>query len=160
MSAPRRDAAFWLSTWFGAGLVPKAPGTAGSVAALVFALPVPLLGLPSYLLFIAAMLLLPIGIWASGRYADARGVKDPNAVVIDEVVGQWMVLAVAPATIAGWLIAFGLFRLFDIRKPWPASWADRKLDGGTGIMLDDVIAGLYGMATMALISHFLLGSAA
>jgi len=157
MSAPRRGMAFWLATWFGAGLSPKAPGTVGSLAALIFALPVPMLGFSPLVLLAAAFLLLPIGIWAGARYAEMNGAKDPGAVVIDEVVGQWMVLALAPATPLGWLIAFVLFRFFDIFKPWPVSWADRKLDGGLGIMMDDVIAGLYGMALMALVTYFLLG---
>ncbi|MGK2739829.1 phosphatidylglycerophosphatase A family protein [Tepidicaulis sp. LMO-SS28] len=157
MSAPRRDIAFWVATWFGSGLSPKAPGTAGSLAALIFALPIPLLGLPPLLLLGAALLLFPAGIWAGARYAKMHDTKDPGAVVVDEVVGQWMVLAVAPASPLGWLIALAFFRLFDILKPWPVSWADRKLDGGLGIMMDDVIAALYGMATMVLVTHFLLG---
>ncbi|WP_420561637.1 phosphatidylglycerophosphatase A [Tepidicaulis sp.] len=151
----RKQIAFLLATWFGAGLSPIAPGTMGSVAALLFALPVYWLGLSPLLLLGAAALLLPIGIWASGIYSKEIGADDPGAVVIDEVAGQWMVLALAPLTPLGWLAAFALFRFFDILKPWPVSWADRTLDGGTGIMMDDILAGLYGMAAMALATHFL-----
>jgi phosphatidylglycerophosphatase A len=132
-----------LATWFGAGLLPKAPGTWGSLAAIPFGLALSWLGGPWLLLAAAAAIFLA-GIWAGGRYAEERGIADPSAVVIDEVAGQW--IALAPALLNPWLIAlaFLAFRVFDIVKPWPVGWLDRELKGGLGIMADDVLAGVYG----------------
>lgn len=152
-SAHKSTLSFWhpahlMATWFGAGLLPKAPGTWGSLAALPFAY-VLLLFFPSPIVLLGAACLLFIpGCWASAAYATSLGTSDPGAVVVDEVVGQWMVLAVAPFTPIGWLLAFLLFRIFDVLKPWPISLADAHVKGGFGIMIDDVIAALFGMAIM------------
>ena len=133
-----------LATWFGCGYAPVAPGTVGSAAAVGIAL---LLahyrgfGRLEFALMAAAITL--IGIPAAQRTAGYLGNKDPRHVVIDEVAGQW--LAFAGAANFGWkpvLAAFLLFRAFDIWKPFPARQAE-SLPGGTGIMMDDVIAGLY-----------------
>lgn len=145
--------AYILATWFWIGRIPFAPGTWGSLAALPFAwLIADTLG--PLALLAAAALLFPIGCWASAAYAEGIGRKDPGSAVIDEVVGQWMVLAVLPLDGWAYLMGFLLFRLFDVVKPWPVSVADRKLTGGFGIMADDVLAGLYGMMAAALIVHF------
>lgn len=132
-----------LSTWFGAGYVPKGPGTAGALAALPFAW---LAG--DYVWLLAALSLRP-AVWAADVYAKSRGSKDPQEVVLDEVVGQW--IALAGATHLGspwpWLLAFGLFRLFDIWKPYPIRALER-LEGGRGIIFDDVMAGLYAALVM------------
>lgn len=132
-----------LATWFGAGLLPKAPGTWGSLAAIPFGLALTWLGGP-WLLLAGAVAIFLAGIWAGGRYAEERGLADPGAVVIDEVAGQW--IALVPALLNPWMIllAFLAFRLFDIVKPWPVGWLDRELKGGLGIMADDVLAGVYG----------------
>ena len=134
-----------LGTWFGSGYAPAAPGTAGSLFAVVVAY-----GLHRYLEFGAlhflamAGLLLAPAIWASDRVALLAGRKDPGVVVVDEVVGQWITLAgVANFNWKGWLGAFLLFRLFDVLKPPPARQLER-LPGGVGIVLDDVMAGIYG----------------
>lgn len=145
--------AYILATWFWVGRVPKAPGTWGSLAALPFAWLIVDQAGPLALLA-AAALLFPVGCWASAAYAGGIGRNDPGSAVIDEVVGQWMVLAVLPLDPVAYAIGFALFRLFDIAKPWPVSLADRKLTGGFGIMADDVLAGLYGMMAAALIVHF------
>lgn len=145
--------AYILATWFWAGRIPKAPGTWGSLAALPFAWIIADTFGPLALLA-AAALLFPIGCWASAAYAEGIDRKDPGSAVIDEVVGQWMVLAILPLDPIAYAIGFALFRLFDIAKPWPVSLADRKLNGGFGIMADDVLAGLYGMMVAALIVHF------
>ena len=137
-----------LATWFGSGLLPKAPGTWGSLAALPFAWVIQTTGGQAALLAAAAIAFL-VGIWASDRMARDIGIKDPGAVVIDEVAGQWLTLAFVPLSAWGYAAGFALFRLADITKPWPASWADRRVGGGLGIMLDDIVAGLYaGLALL------------
>lgn len=138
------DPAFFLATWAGSGLAPRAPGTVGSLAALPVAALLVWWGGPIALL-VGAVALYGLGLWACNRLIAAGGEKDPGHIVIDEVVGVW--LAVIPAGLDWRLLALGfvLFRAFDILKPWPISWADQKLPGAHGIMLDDVLAGLFAM---------------
>ncbi len=131
-----------VSTWFGSGLIPGPSGTWGSLAALPFAWLI-LLWAGPWGLVLGAALAFAVGVWASDRYAAAIGKKDPGAVVIDEVAGQWLALAPLPLDPLAFLGSFFLFRFFDIVKPWPAGWCDRNLDGGWGIMVDDIFAGLY-----------------
>ena len=136
-----------LSTWFGCGLLRPAPGTWGSLLSIPFAwLLLELAGWPA--LLAAALILLWIGIQQSELFAKASGDSDPSSVVVDEAVGMWLALLAVPMTVTGFVIAFFLFRFFDIVKPWPVSWADRDLKGGLGIMLDDVIAGFYSTAVI------------
>ena len=138
---------------FGTGLVPKAPGTAGSLLALVIFVPILQLPLPAQLGIIVTALVL--GIWVSGRVAEELALKDPGGIVIDEFVGMWITLLFLPSLL--WLLpAFLLFRLFDIVKPWPVGWLDRSLDGGLGIMMDDVAAGLYALGTLQLAHYIVL----
>jgi len=136
-----------IAYWFGAGLIRVAPGTWGSLAALPCAWLIAE-GFGQLGLLIAAALLFPAGCWAAGRVGHASGVADDGAIVVDEVVGQWLTLTVAPLNPLAYLIGFLLFRLFDIAKPWPVGWADRRLHGGFGVMADDVLAGVY--AALAL----------
>ncbi len=141
---PRRASAIspdaLIATWWGVGLVPGAPGTYGSLAALPFAwLIVSYLGLLG--LVIALLLVFIAGAWAADRYARARGIADPGAIVVDEVVGQWLTLVLVPPDPIAYAIGFALFRAFDVIKPWPISWLDRAVKGGFGVMLDDVLAG-------------------
>lgn len=143
--------AFIAATWFGSGLLPKAPGTWGSLAALPFAwLIARTVG--SGALLAAAVLCFLIGWWASAVYVGRTGVDDPSEVVIDEVAGQWLVLAAAPPEPILYLVGFAIFRALDITKPWPARWADRHVHGGLGVMLDDMLAAAYGAVAMALIA--------
>jgi phosphatidylglycerophosphatase A len=129
-----------FATVFGIGRLPKAPGTAGSFAALVVAIPV--LWLTGWIgMLVLAVAAAVFGIWASDRYALQIGVADPKDCVIDEVAGQWLACAFAPVSLLGFLFAFLLFRLFDIAKPWPVNKAE-TLDGGLGIVADDIVAGL------------------
>lgn len=132
------------ATWFGVGLIRPAPGTWGSLAALPLAWVIVQLG-GAIALIIATTVLFALGCWASKVYNQASKDKDANEIVIDEVVGQWLVLTAAPLELSYYLAGFLLFRLFDITKPWPASWADRKVNDGLGIMLDDVLAAFYGL---------------
>jgi phosphatidylglycerophosphatase A len=142
-----RHPAWQLATWFGVGLMPKAPGTWGSLVAVPFAYGIHHLAGPVGLL-LAALALCALGAWAADEFSRRAvtrdpGVPDPQAVVVDEVAGQWLALVPAGNDILFYAAGFLLFRLFDIWKPWPASWADRRVKGGLGIMLDDVIAGAY-----------------
>jgi phosphatidylglycerophosphatase A len=155
MTGPPKRLGFWhpaslLATWFGAGLLPLAPGTWGSIAALPFAyLIVTLFGTAA--LLAATVVLFGAGWWAAGAYAEAAGEEDPPAVVVDEVVGQWLVLLAAPPAAGHYLAALILFRVFDILKPPPARQFERNLPGGLGIMLDDVAAGAYGFVVLYLL---------
>ncbi|RAU22662.1 phosphatidylglycerophosphatase A [Paramagnetospirillum kuznetsovii] len=138
-----------LSTWFGVGLLPKAPGTWGSVAALPFAwFLADFGGWP--VLAAASLVCFFVGWWSSAVYVARTNAADPSEVVIDEVAGQWLVLCAAPLDPAAYLVGLALFRLFDVWKPWPVSWADTSVGGGLGVMLDDVIAALYGLVGMAI----------
>jgi phosphatidylglycerophosphatase A len=139
-----------IATWFGAGLLPWAPGTWGSLAALPFAWVIATL-LGAKALFVATVLLFFIGWWAAARVGRASGIKDAGAIVVDEVAGQWLTLAVTPADAGAYAAGFLLFRLFDITKPWPARWIDQHVGGGLGVMLDDIVAALYAAAALALL---------
>ena len=81
----------------------------------------------------------------------AVGVHDPGAIVIDEVAGQWLTLAVAPLDPLAYLLGFVLFRIADVLKPWPASWLDRRVGGGFGVMIDDVAAAVYAGGVLAIL---------
>jgi len=137
---PRPSPAIFLATGFGVGRVPKAPGTAGSLLGLLLWWPAIGLGWPGYELLLVAALVL--GIAASGRAALQLGLVDPPMVVWDEVVGMGVALIAVPRGLLPFLAAFSLFRLFDITKPYPIARLER-LPGGYGIMLDDVLAGVY-----------------
>jgi len=137
-----------LATWFGIGLIPVAPGTWGSLAALPFAWVIrELFGGPG--LAFALLIVFIGGCCAAGAVAKASGIGDPGAVVIDEVAGQSLVLLAAPPDPFAWAVAFLLFRLFDIWKPWPVRWVDRHVKGGFGIMLDDIAAAGYALVVLS-----------
>jgi phosphatidylglycerophosphatase A len=139
-----------LATWFGSGLLPYAPGTWGSLAALPFAWIIASLW-GQWALLGAAGLAFAVGIWAAEIYARRSRGGDPPAVVIDEVAGQWLALAVVPPDSLPYVLGFVLFRVFDIVKPWPAGAIDRRLKSGFGIMLDDMLAGAYAAILLWLI---------
>ena len=140
----------WIATGFGVGLSPLAPGTAGSLAALLPWLLLRQLPLPWYLLALA--LAAALGVWACAWCVRILHSGDPRVAVFDEFVGQWLALTpllVMPPHSVLWICAgFILFRIFDVLKPWPVSWADCNVKGGIGVMLDDVLAALY--AALAL----------
>lgn len=144
-----------LATWFGAGLLPRAPGTWGSLAALPFGVALFWLSGPLGLLA-ATLAVFLLGLWASHSYEHAAAVKDPGAIVIDEVAGQWLALVPAGLDPLGVVLAFVFFRIFDVAKPWPVGWADRNLKGAFGIMADDILAGLYA-AVLVYATLWLLG---
>jgi len=130
-----------LLTWFGCGRSPFAPGTAGSLGALPLGWLISNFAGPLWLL-VAATVLCAVGWWCANAELPGED-SDPGWIVADEVVGMWIAMAAAPLTLVWVASAFVLFRFFDITKPWPVSWADRSIGGGLGVMLDDVIAGLY-----------------
>lgn len=131
----------WLAYGFGSGLAPWAPGTAGTLAAVPLYLLLRPLPLTWYLAVLMVFFLA--GIWACGKTARELNVHDPSAIVWDEFLGYLVTMAAAPA---GWvwiLVGFVLFRLFDILKPWPIRELDHGIGGGLGIMLDDLVAGVF-----------------
>lgn len=151
---PNRPTWWWLvATWFGCGLSPIVSGTVGSLAALPFAYLIQTT-LGNIALGFAAIAIFSLGCLASDAYLRAnRNESDPKEIVVDEVAGQWLTLTFIPLTWQGYLIGFILFRIFDILKPWPVSWADRSVKGGLGVMLDDIIAALYAIACYEVIAH-------
>ena len=149
-----RPLSWYIATWFGSGLSPVVSGTAGSLAALPFAYAIQW-QLGSVALGIAAIAIFFIGWWASIQYlAVNTGSKDPKEIVVDEVAGQWLLLCFLPLTWQAYLAGFILFRAFDIVKPWPVSFADQKIPGALGVMLDDILAALYPVGVYWLLSQF------
>ncbi|NKJ21503.1 phosphatidylglycerophosphatase A [Dyella sp. SG609] len=139
----------WIACGFGSGLAPKAQGTFGSLAALLPWLLLRHLPLPLYALVI--VLAFALGVWACNVAGRALGVDDHRSLVWDEFVGQW--IALVPALFAPWwavLAGFVLFRLFDVAKPWPIGWLDRRLKGGLGVMVDDAVAGVFAAIVLGV----------
>ena len=150
---------WWLALpafGLGSGYSPKAPGTMGSLMALVFFAGLATLPMPAY--FVLILLSAVAGIAICDAAATRMGVHDHPGIVWDEFVGQWIAL-LPLVPVAAWdtrtmlavVAGFALFRLFDIWKPWPVRWADRRVEGGFGIMLDDVIAGVMAALVLALL---------
>lgn len=139
-----------LAFGFGAGCSPRAPGTMGTLIAVALYLPLSTLAWPVYLGVLAVVSLA--GIWICDRTSRDLGVHDHPGIVWDEIAGFLLTMVAAPA---GWpwiLAGFLLFRLFDIWKPWPIGWLDRRVTGGLGIMLDDLVAGLFAAACLQLLA--------
>ncbi len=130
-----------LAFGLGTGLTPKAPGTAGSLLGVAIAWWTVPLGLELRLL--VGIVLILSGFWLCGEAARRIGVHDHPGIVWDEMAGMYLLLLAAPPGIVAWALGFGLFRLFDIWKPWPIRDLDHRLGGGLGIMLDDLVAALY-----------------
>jgi phosphatidylglycerophosphatase A len=145
-----------ISTFLGVGLVPFAPGTWGSLAALPVAWLIHA-NLGPLALAAAALLVVGLGSWSAGATMRRTRSDDPGAIVIDEVAGQWLVLAAVPLDLLWYAAGFALFRLFDITKPWPVSWADRQVKGGLGVMLDDVIAAGYAAGVLLAVRALIPG---
>ncbi|MGI8742214.1 MAG: phosphatidylglycerophosphatase A family protein [Bryobacteraceae bacterium] len=144
-----------LATWFGCGYVPFAPGTAGSIAAVAMAIAIEYKWSfpPLWFLLAAAALLWP-GVWAADVAAKQMKLKDPRPVVVDEVIGQWV--TISGATVLNWkswLGALLLFRVLDVWKPFPVRRLE-ALPGGTGIVADDVMAGIYGALVLFIAGCF------
>ena len=136
----------FLAFGFGSGLAPVAPGTAGTIASLPFAALIVQLPLAFAAGLVAASFVL--GIYLCGETGRRLGVHDHGGIVWDEFVGMWLVLLFIPFHWAWWLTAFVLFRIFDAAKPWPIGWFDRRVHGGFGVMLDDILAAGYSLAIL------------
>jgi phosphatidylglycerophosphatase A len=142
-----RDPVHWLPFGFGAGLLPVAPGTWGSLAALaLFWLVPPLPAVVQWLGLGAAFL---IGVWLCGASARRLGTHDHPGIVFDEMIAMWAVLALVPRQPAWGILAFLVFRVMDVWKPWPIREADHRIRGGLGIMLDDVLAAAYAAVLLS-----------
>lgn len=142
----------FLAFGFGSGLSPKAPGTMGTLAAIPLYLLLANLPLWNYLLIV--LVISVAGVWLCGESSRRLGVHDHGGIVWDEFAGFLLTMTAAPQEWWWIAIGFGLFRLFDIWKPWPVSIADRKVHGGLGIMLDDLLAGVYAWIVLQLLVFF------
>ncbi len=144
------DPVHFFAFGFGSGLAPKAPGTFGTLAALPIFFGLQYLSVNAYIAVLVVTSL--VGIWICGESSRRLGVHDHGGIVWDEFVGLWITLFMVPA---GWqwiVLGFVLFRFFDILKPWPIKWLDQKVSGGFGIMIDDVIAGLFAWVILQFIA--------
>ncbi len=141
-----------LAFGFGSGLTPIAPGTAGTLAAIPLYLAMQYLSLPVYLMITGIMFVA--GFWICAYTSEALCVHDHERIVWDEYVSYLITMSMAPQ---GWfwiVLGFALFRIFDILKPWPVGWLDRNLKGGVGIMLDDLVGAIYGLAVLQLVAFW------
>ena len=143
----------FLSLGLGTGLFPKAPGTAGTL--LGFPLFWIIMYLPLGQQWLVLILLFLFGIWCCAFTGRVLGVSDHGAIVWDEIVAMAAVLVTVPMTWFWWVAAFVLFRLFDIWKPFPISWADRYVGGGFGVMLDDGLAAVMAIVVLQLMQRWL-----
>ncbi len=143
-----------LALGFGTGLAPRMPGTFGTVAGMILYL---LLAPEHNWLLYGGIVLVSFsaGIAICAYTAKALNVHDHSGIVWDEIVGYWITMLMVPNTLQWAIIGFCLFRLFDIWKPWPISLADKKLKGGLGIMLDDVLAGLFSLLIIQITLYLL-----
>lgn len=137
-----RPPGFWISTWFGAGLLRPAPGSWGSLAAIP----------PGFLILhfsgviglaLALLAMLPVAFHAVTRYQNYTRTHDDSRIVVDEVLGMWIAMLASGGSPVLVLFAFALFRFFDITKPGPVGWLDRNLKGAAGVICDDLLAGLF-----------------
>lgn len=149
--------ALCAATWFGAGYMPRAPGTAGALAAVPLHWGLMWMGAGAEAA--AIVLIVIVGIWSAQRIHEASGVFDPQIVVIDEVAGVLIALDVAGASASAQVVAFGAFRLFDIFKPWPISRLEHLRPEGVGIMADDIGAGFAAAVCVWLWSSTVIWSA-
>ena len=139
----------FLALGFGSGLLPKAPGTYGTLAAIPLYL---LLAPTSMNFYLVVVILMRIsGIYICGKAAEDAGVHDHGAIVCDEIVGFLITMFLVPLSWQSVVVGFVLFRIFDIFKPWPISFIDKNVHGGLGIMVDDILAGLAALACMHVI---------
>jgi phosphatidylglycerophosphatase A len=138
-----------IATGCWVGNLPKAPGTWGSLAAFLPWFLIKGLTLPFYLLVLAAVFVL--GFFTAGSAEKILDRADAGPIVIDEILGMFITLTLAPNHPVAWILGFILFRIFDITKPFPVSWFDQRIHGGIGIMMDDVVAGIYALICLQLL---------
>ena len=137
---------------FGSGLANKAPGTFGTLAAVPLYYLLSLLSLESYIVVLIVTSLL--GFWFCHVTSHDMGVHDHKAIVWDEFVGYWITMVSVPFNLQWAVVGFLLFRFFDILKPWPISWLDKKIQGGFGIMIDDIVAGIFAAVILQTLIYF------
>lgn len=148
----RKHPAHFFAFGFGAGLSSKAPGTVGTLVAIPFYWL--LLPLGNWY-WLAVVLAFIFGIWVCGVAGRVLGEHDHGGIVWDEIVAFLLVLPFAPQSAFGFVLAFGLFRLFDIWKPFPIRWFDRRVPGGFGVMLDDALAAVYALVCLLMIARWM-----
>lgn len=151
--APFRRPVQFLAFGFGSGLFPRAPGTAGTLAAIPLYWLIADWGLVWYTAVVLVAALL--GIWICGAASRELNVHDHPGIVWDEFVGYWITLWAVPVDWVWMLAGFVVFRVLDIAKPWPISYLDKKVEGGFGIMIDDILAGVMACATLHVALWFL-----
>ena len=144
----------FIATGFYSGYLPKAPGTWGSLVGLLLFFLLHTLSLEIYLAIVAGIFI--IGTFAAGEAEKIMDRKDPGLVVVDEIVGMLITMIAIPATPLTMALGFVFFRIFDIWKPFPIGLVDQRFHGGLGIMLDDVIAGIYSLIILQLLFRFFL----
>lgn len=143
-----------LATGFGLGYLPKAPGTWGTLLALPIHYLIVQLPMQGY---VAALgIIIIIAVVSAGSAEKIIDKPDPGIVVIDEVAGMLIAMIALPAHPLAWLLAFILFRIFDILKPFPVNFFDQRFHGGLGIVLDDLMAGIYALASLQLLWRLLV----
>lgn len=143
----------FVSLGFGSGLMPKAPGTFGTLVAIPLYILISSLNLELYLL--VTFLVTLIGIYLCTYTSKALGVHDHSGIVIDEIAGYFITMIAVPFDWVWIVVGFLLFRFFDILKPWPISWLDKNVHGGFGIMIDDVLAGFFALICLHSLIYFI-----
>jgi phosphatidylglycerophosphatase A len=143
-----------IATGFYSGNLPKAPGTWGSLVGLLLFFILHALSLPAYLAVVAGLFV--VGSFAAGEAEKILDNRDPGVVVIDEIVGMLITMVAVPATPLTMVLGFIFFRIFDIAKPFPVNFFDQRFHGGLGIMLDDVMAGIYSLIILQLLVRFVI----
>ena len=142
----------FLAFGFGSGLSPKAPGTAGTLAAVPFFYLLSFLNNIEYLIVLSVV--IAVGVWLCDESSKMLGVHDHPGIVWDEFAGFFITMIAVPVTVSTVVAGFLLFRVFDILKPWPIGWLDKKVTGGLGIMLDDIVAGCFSLGVLQLLVKF------
>ena len=148
--------ASFLALGFGSGLAPVAPGTAGTVPGVIICAMLAVLPTAGYLA--VTLLVVLAGVWICDRVSKELGVHDHGGIVWDEIAGFLVTMIAVPIGLKTLIAGFILFRLFDIVKPWPIGWLDRKVGGGVGIMIDDVVAGLFACLVLHALVFFFPGT--
>lgn len=143
-----------IATGFYSGYLPKAPGTWGSLVGLLLFLLLQNLSLHFYLAAVAGLFI--VGSFAAGETEKILDTRDPGIVVIDEIVGMLIAFTAIPLTPLNLLLGFIIFRIFDIAKPFPIRLIDQRYHGGLGIMLDDVVAGIYALVALHAVSRLII----
>lgn len=144
-----RNPLHFIAFGFGAGAIPFAPGTFGTLVAIPFYLLFSLLPLSAYIVLV--VLIMFASMWLCDRVSREINIHDHQGMCLDEIVGYLVTMIAAPH---GWIwimLGFALFRLFDIWKPWPIAYIDEHVDGGVGMILDDVLAGIYSLIILQLL---------